>query len=48
MPVSVLSGVIAAVATPVEPNGEPDCTRATKRVPYSANSKYNEPSCRLN
>jgi 4-hydroxy-tetrahydrodipicolinate synthase len=30
MPVSVLSGVIAAVATPVEPNGEPDCTRATK------------------
>ena len=25
-----LSGVIAAVATPVEPNGEPDVTRATK------------------
>jgi 4-hydroxy-tetrahydrodipicolinate synthase len=30
MPVSALSGVIAAVATPVEPNGEPDCARATK------------------
>src|SRR5580692_1793506 len=30
MPVPALSGVIAAISTPVEPNGEPDCARATK------------------
>ena len=30
MPVSALRGVIAAIATPVEPNGEPDVARATK------------------
>jgi 4-hydroxy-tetrahydrodipicolinate synthase len=30
MSVSVLGGVIAAIATPVEPNGEPDIGRATR------------------
>ena len=30
MPVSALRGVIAAIATPVEPNGEPDLARATR------------------
>jgi 4-hydroxy-tetrahydrodipicolinate synthase len=30
MPVTALRGVIAAIATPIEPNGEPDCARATK------------------
>jgi 4-hydroxy-tetrahydrodipicolinate synthase len=30
MPETALRGVIAAIATPVEPNGEPDCGRATK------------------
>src|SRR5499427_9383776 len=30
MPASALRGVIAAIATPVEPNGEPDLARATK------------------
>ena len=30
MPVPALSGVIAAVATPVEPTGDPDLARATK------------------
>jgi 4-hydroxy-tetrahydrodipicolinate synthase len=30
MPQSALRGVIAAIATPVEPNGEPDFARATK------------------
>ena len=30
MPVSALRGVIAAIATPVEPNREPDIARATK------------------
>jgi 4-hydroxy-tetrahydrodipicolinate synthase len=30
MPESALRGVIAAISTPVEPNGEPDIARATK------------------
>src|ERR1700742_1740723 len=30
MSASTLSGVIAAVAPPVEPSGEPDCARATR------------------
>jgi 4-hydroxy-tetrahydrodipicolinate synthase len=34
MPASVLRGVIAAIATPVEPNGEPDVARATKLARY--------------
>jgi 4-hydroxy-tetrahydrodipicolinate synthase len=34
MPETALRGVIAAIATPVEPNGEPDCARATKLARY--------------
>src|SRR5882672_3192659 len=34
MPESRLRGVIAAVATPVEPNGEPDTARATRLARY--------------
>ena len=34
MPASVLRGVIAAIATPVEPNGEPDVARATRLARY--------------
>jgi 4-hydroxy-tetrahydrodipicolinate synthase len=34
MPASALRGVIAAIATPVEPNGEPDIARATKLARY--------------
>jgi 4-hydroxy-tetrahydrodipicolinate synthase len=31
---SALRGVIAAIATPVDPSGEPDCARATKLARY--------------
>jgi 4-hydroxy-tetrahydrodipicolinate synthase len=34
MPETALRGVIAAIATPVEPSGEPDCARATKLARY--------------
>ena len=34
MPERILSGVIAAVATPVEPSGAPDIARATKLARY--------------
>jgi 4-hydroxy-tetrahydrodipicolinate synthase len=34
MPETALRGVIAAIATPVEPSGEPDCTRATRLARY--------------
>jgi len=34
MSASTLRGVIAAVATPIEPNGEPDTARATKLARY--------------
>jgi 4-hydroxy-tetrahydrodipicolinate synthase len=34
MPESALRGVIAAIATAIEPNGEPDCARATKLARY--------------
>jgi len=30
MPESALRGVIAAIATPIDQSGEPDCARATK------------------
>src|SRR5215467_2033417 len=30
MPAPTLGGVIAAIATPIDPTGEPDCARATR------------------
>ncbi len=34
MPTSGLGGVIAAIATPIDQSGEPDCARATKLARY--------------
>src|SRR5215470_16372272 len=41
MSASALRGVIAAVATPVDPNGEPDVARATKLARYLVDNGCN-------